>query len=502
MANDNNFFHRLGSFFGFGTSITPPVNQRQRFRGGNRLKPEESQQSFSLEYAQNTSHALHLNSAVARATTRAIRLGVLGSGIKLRSELKNRTKDRATKAYKMNEKANDLVAKEWEKWGRVVTIDGTLGWHDACGQVLSTIIESGEAFVRIYSIPPENRTKGVKSNIPLSIQIIEADALDSHHSGEALNDDYWLDGIKYDKFHRPLAYALKVCIRGTYETREYDARDILHLFIRSEQRPNSRRGWPWLVPVQGTIDRLDSFLAARLLHAEQSSAVTDYIIQDANLGNPIAPEEDLASYDDVVDQGNKGGGVRLLPPGSQVVTRAQIQTTAVDPYVETCQQQIAMAAGITYESLTLDHSRSNFSSARMGTLVNNERFDEIRKYLMTEFFDIIYRKWVSAWLLTSPKEPTLSENPDEYYHSWQHKQRPYVEPYKQLAAAKTAHELGVVSKTSIANDLGYDLDSEIKQMAKDQKAAKEAGITPKEEPQSQGPKPPSLESPQKPSDGV
>ena len=476
MAN-NNIFQRLGSFFGFGgSSLTPPINSRQRYRGGNRLKPEESQQSFSLEYAQNTSHALHLNSAVAKAATRAIRLGVLGHGIKLRSEIKNRTKDRTTKAYKPNEKANEIVVKDWENWGRVVTIDGKLSWNDACGQVLSTIIESGEAFIRIYNIPPENITKGIRSNIPLSFQIIEADSLDSTYSGEVEGDNYWLDGIYFDKFHRPLKYALKVCIRGLYETRTFDARDILHLFFSSEQRPNSRRGWPWLVSVQGTIDRLDAFLAARLLHAEQSSAVTDYIIQDLNVGSPIAPEESLASYDDVIEQGNKGGGVRLLPPGSQVASRPQIQSHSAEPYVKICEDQIAMSVGITYEGLTLDHSKSNFSSARMGSLVNNERFDEIRKYLIDNFFDVIYRRWVSAWLLTSPPEPTLSQKVEDYKHSWQHTHKPHIEPNKQITAAKQAYELGVVSKTSIASDLGYDLDSEIKQIVREEKMAKDAGI--------------------------
>lgn len=474
MADNNNFISNFFSRFGFGSavggSLNPPTNRRQRIRGYTKLEPEQTQHTGSLDYARNFSHNLFLNSATAKAVGRAFRSGVIGSGVKLRSEVRHKNKDRRTGTYKLNNAVNEKIVKDWEAWGRTATVDGELTWHKLTRKVLSTIIESGECYIRLLDIPPSNEAKGIRSHIPFSMQILESDMLDENYTGtiDENSGEYWMEGIKYDRFNKALSYAFKVIVRGFYETREYDARNTLHLYVSDELRPNARRGWPWLTNVLTVIDRLDAYLATQLLHAESNAAINTYVIPDST---QAAPLDDNTSYEELADQSNRGGGIRVLPAGSQVHERPQIASQQLDQFVTTSLRQVAAAVGITYESIALDHSRSNFSSARMGNLVNSDRFDEIRKFLIEEFFDVAYRRWLRAYLLTNPFPASPSENTDNYHHSWIAKKIPHVEPVKAVTAAEKLHKLGIVSKATIAQDLGYDLDSELKQMVIDEKAS-------------------------------
>lgn len=475
MANNifNNFFTKLGFGSATGGSINPPSNRRQRTRGYVKLEPEQAQQISSLDYARNFSHNLFINSATAKAVGRAFRSGVIGSGIKLRSELRHKNKDRKSGTYKLNTVVNEKIVNDWEKWGRTATVDGELSWHKLTRKVLSTIIESGECYIRLLDIAPSNESKGIYSNIPFSMQLLESDMVDETYGGPITENsgEYWMDGIKYDRFNKPLAYAFKIVVRGLYETRVFDARNTLHLYVADEVRPNARRGWPWLTNVLTVIDRLDAYLATQLLHAESNAAINTYVIPDPTMADPVF-EDDQNPYNDLVEQGNRGGGVRILPAGSQVVERPQIASQQIDQFATASLRQVAAGVGLTYESISLDYSRSNFSSSRMGNLSNGDRFDEIRKFLIEEFFDVAYRRWLRAYLLTSPFPNSPSEKIEDYQHSWVSKKTPHVEPVKAVVASEKLHNLGIISKSTIAQDFGYDLDSEMKQMALDDKTAK------------------------------
>ena len=478
MANNNKgFLGFLSNMFGGGMSVSPPVNLRQRVKGYTKLDPETSQRSYSLDYSRNFSHNLFVNSAPAIAVGNAFRHGVLGSGVRLRSEVKNKHKDRTTGQHKYNERANERIEKDWKKWGKCCTVDGLLGWHEFSRKTLNTIIESGEAFIIMYDIAPENRIKGIKSNIPLSFQLLEGDMVDETYAGEITNaGDYWIEGIKYNKFGRPLSYAFKVVVNGLYETKIYDARNILHLFMADKLRPNARRGFPWLTPVVSTIDKLEAYMSSMLLYMEQSSSVNTYIVPEAGVGDTQGPQpEEL--YESVHNESNRGGGIRVLPPGSSVIERPQVGAAQLDPFIQASLRTVAMAVGLTYEALTLDFSKTNFSSGRLSNLVNTDRYNEVRTYLIENMFDVIYEKWLKAYLLTKPFDSLPSENPEDYNHTWSIKKQQYIDPTKALNASKTAYELGIVSKSTLAEDHGYDYASELKLQAQDIRAVAEAGLS-------------------------
>ena len=482
MSDNNvggNLFNFLGPFnpfnwFGTG-AVTPDANPRQVIKSSTRLKPEETQRN-SLEVAQNFSHFLALNSPVAKGALIKLRSGVIGEGVKLRSEIKKKYKDRKSKAEALNDKVNKAIEQEWEKWGRAVTVDGQLSWYEATRKILTAIAESGECFVKIYRIIPKNRFLGEQTKVRLSIQILEGDMLDSTYITNGLTEDggYWESGIYYDKFSRPLKYAFKVKTNGNvYQTQVFDAKNILHLFMADEQRPETKRGWPWLVSVRQTIDQMESFKKVQLAHAEEAASVNTYVIPSLQAAGGVAPDEEV-DYSGITDEASRGGGTVILPPGYEVKERPQIPLGQLEPFINTAQKDVAMSWGFSREAITNDHTGSNFSQARLAMLSDVERYKEVQRFLEIKLFDPMFRLWVIEFLLTNPPFVT-SENPDDYPHTWIFRSYPYVEVVKGTQAKIMQMNAGLVSPKTVANELGYDYEAEMKQRAMDEQVAAENG---------------------------
>ena len=455
---------------------------RQTAKAFYRFTPEQSQSSnLSLIEAQNFSHDIFLNSNFGRSIGRSFRQGVLGDGLTLRSEVryKNPSRSSAQKgARKLNDAVNKQIQDDWKKWSRAVSRCGQLSWDELCRLVLSTMIESGEVFIRLYEAAPENQAKGVtkKGGVPLTLQVLEADMVDEKRTNvvdEAGN--YWIQGIKFDPDGRPLAYAFRVIINGNYETREFPASNVLHLFMRDEQRPSTRRGWPWVTASRHLTDQADAFIKAQLVHAQRSATPNAYVVQ-APEGQTVTPADEALDYSGITNRSSADGSIVTLPHGSSVTEAKHNVASSIEPYIVATQQLVAMGIGITSDELSLDSSRQNFSGLRAGGIKNAGRYSEVRTFLINNFYNIIYRVWWLPRYLLTIKDNTWSVDPDAYPFSWSYKHPPYVEPVKQLEAHQLAYDLGVVSKSTIAHDLNYDFESEQQQRLLDSRIEKTNAI--------------------------
>ena len=481
MAENTSFAKKVRNFFGFYAAGPKPVNKRQQLILQTRYTPEDSQKGMSLERSQNVSHDAAIYSAVGKAVARSIRLGVIGSGINLRSEIKRRNANRETKEKKLNDRLNTAIEAAWKEWGQACSLDGLHSWHVMTEKMLTSMVVSGDCFIRLHNIPAENRVTGYKSKVKFSIEVVEGDMIDTNYHGQinSDSDQYWLGGIKYDKYNRPLTYAVKVIQRGVYNTALIPAREMIPVRMDGELRPNSRRGWPWITPVAFTPDRMETVLKAHAGHTESAAAYNTYLVPPEHSGYD-APFEDETEeerekreqaigkqYQNIIDSGNRGGGFKVLPAGTEVKERTQIPPSQIDEFVLVMLRQVSLAIGVTYERLALDFSKSNFSSSRLSSIMDSERFSEIRKVLTNEVFDVIFKRWLTKLLLTD-KFRQESQDLSEYEHTWTVKKQSSVDPQKSIAAASMAYKLGIVSKETIATELGYDYPSEQKTRVKNQ----------------------------------
>lgn len=464
-------------------ATSPDSNWRQVQKSNARYTGKQAQ-AESLESMQNFSHFLFLNSALARAIGQQFRLGVIGTGIHLTSEVKKKNPVRGSRAangdniYKLDKPINKQIEEDFKRWGRAVTVDGQLSFYESMRKVLTTVIESGEAFILFHDVEARNPMLGRQlfgqKNKPVvfSYSILEGDFCDSmYHSGDSGGGDFWEMGIKYNRWGMPLKYAFKVEVNGLYQTREYDAQNVLHLFMRDTQRPGTKRGYPWILPVRHMVDMSEAYMKVQLKHAEQAASVNTYMTMPLDTDQPQGFDE--TDYADLIEAGNTGGGTRLLPSGTIVTEKQQIPASQLEPFIRAAEQQIAIAAGITYEGLTGDYSQSNFSSARLSNIVNSERFGELQTFIINKFLEIVYERWLKAYLLTQPFKRNIPTDLSFYNHSWSTRVWPPVEVDKAMKAALAKIEAGIASKSSIARDFGYDFETEVMQRKRDEELEKE-----------------------------
>ena len=464
------------NWFGSGGHLTPETNAAQRQAATTHNKPEE-EQALNLQRAQNASHSLCLNSPMARSVLRAYRTGVLGNeGIKLRSEARRRNKTRGNeKVYKLNEPLNAALEKAWTEWGKCVSICGEYSWLDTQRQIINTIIESGDCLVRFYPVAPSNEAKGIKSDIMLSLQVIEGDRIDCSYNGSISSEgEFWQDGIKMDRFGRKLAYAIETKIsERLYETREYDAKDILHLYFRSEERAGAVRGWPMLTSVRHVASEVRRFVEATIDFQQSNASTVAWVSPDPS-STPPAPltEEDV---DAITEQSTRGGGVRLLPSGATVHERNTAQATQIGPFIDATEEMVGMASGLTKELVTGNMTNTNFASGKLGQLLNNEQFMEKQQFMVENVHEPTLARFMKVWLLVA-KGRDISLNLEDYKHSWITRTYPTSEELKAANAAKVNLELGLTSRTRLANERGIVWEDEVIQMGREQQILKENNV--------------------------
>ena len=82
---------------------------------------------------------------------------------------------------------------------------------------------------------------------------------------------------------------------------------------------------------------------------------------------------------DVLDKNMEPGSVYNLPPGKEITFgNPPAVGLEYEPYAAVTLRSIATGYGVTYESLTQDYSKVNFSSGRMGWIEFHRNVEQWR----------------------------------------------------------------------------------------------------------------------------
>ena len=110
--------------------------------------------------------------------------------------------------------------------------------------------------------------------VPLQLQVLEADHLDSGKTEELRDGGFVLQGIEFDALGRRRAYWLYPTHpgdgRGALVSHRVPADRVLHLFERL--RPGQVRGVPWFAPVMLKLRDLDGYDEAELVRKKIEAA--------------------------------------------------------------------------------------------------------------------------------------------------------------------------------------------------------------------------------------
>ena len=143
-----------------------------------------------------------------------------------------------------------------------------------------------------------------------------------------------------------------------------------------------------------------------------------------------------------------------------------------DPFTRNVLRSVAAGLGVSYGSLTGDLSDANYSSQRVGMLLEREGYRADQQYLVNAFYRPIY----SAWSYWSQLTGAVRTPADPAAVKWQPRGFPWIDPAKDAQGDMTRVAVGIDSLTRQAQEQGRTLEEVFAERKAEIEAAKAAGV--------------------------
>lgn len=372
----------------------------------------------------------------------------------------------APKATDVDEFLVKEIAGIWRRWAgtTVCDADGLLTFAGLQRQVLSTVMESGEALIR-------RRWRRMRDGLelPMQLQVLEPDFLDTTKDGlPGQQGGKIVQGVEFDAIGRRVAYWLFDEHPGSryvagVTSRRVDATEIIHVF--DVLRAGQVRGVSWFAPAIVNLKDFDEYEDATIMR-QKIAALFAAFVTDPNGSSDTLGQVDPA--DDQVE-GMEPGMVKYLAPG-ETVEFASPPLVGNDGFSERTLRRVAAGIGVTYEDLTGDYSQVNFSSARMGRLAHwGNVYDWQWNMIVPRLCDPVW-----AWAMEAAAAVGLVDELPAA--EWTAPPMPMIDPDKEGLAYIRRVRSGAMTFSEMIREQGRDPDAHLAEYAEDQKKLDALGI--------------------------
>ncbi|MFZ2309604.1 MAG: phage portal protein [Rhodoferax sp.] len=323
----------------------------------------------------------------------------------------------------------DAVDKLWGEWAKVCDADGVSDLYGLQAMAYRAMEQDGEVLVRLRARRTEDGLP-----VPLQIQVLEIDWLDSSRMGSN-GPNTILNGIEYDPLGKIVFYwlwdqhpgELVAGRRGKTSSYPVPAARIIHLF--APQRPGQGRGFTRLAPVIARVRDVQLYEDAELQRKNLETRLS--VIASGDVSSMSMTESEAQGT--VRRTGELGtlasGGITQVPSG---VNLTLVEPKAAGGYVEYVKYQlhlIAAGMGVTYEMLTGDVREVNFSSARVSMLEFRRNAEQMQWLtLIPRLCEPIWRAFVDAASMAGKMKA------NDYGVDWSTPKWTYVNPVQDVAA--------------------------------------------------------------------
>ena len=426
----------------------------------------------SLSKLRDRSREMVRNNPYAKQAKRTTQVNVVGSGIKLQSQVQQ------VRGRKPSEAINRLIEEKWHLWTRAQYCDvaGRHSFHMMEWLATGALPESGEALFRIIRRPFGG------SRVPLALEMIESDVLDEEYQGPTLAKlNEWRMGVEINEWGRPVRYAFLTRHPGDYWFQNapqkgdkhvfLPAADVIHLFL--PERPQQHRGVPWFHSVMADAHQLQGYEEAAVIRARAGASVMGFV---------TSPEGELEGDDVEADRRIsefEPGMWKYLEPGQNVsVPNISSPDQQYEMFVKNKVRRFASGFGCSYETLSRDFSETNYSSSRLSLLEDREHWKVIQSYLIENFHNRVFREWLDLAVLAGELPFDDYDSRPERYDTprWMARGWDWVDPLKEAKAYRQMEQAGYMTKAQIVAKLGGDFFDNLTEFSREQQAASELSV--------------------------
>lgn len=365
-----------------------------------------------------------------------------------------------------DEGANDKIESAWYEWKKagVCDVSGELSYHEIERLMLRSTARDGHALCRIVRFWKGNR-------FGIALQPIESDALDTNYNVTLPNGNIVVMGVEMDVWRKRVAYHILTKHPGDYFTptrpnndrrERVPADEIIHLrFLR---RVGQTVGVSWFAPVMDLLEMLRGYEEAELISARSEACKGGYFYNDmtgeAGFSGTVA---------------DPSGIKKKMVPGQQEILPYGWKYQANNPthpngnysnYRVGVLRGVASGLGCSSNVLANDLTGVSYSSLRGGLLDEREIYKMLQSWFISRFELQVFNAWYESTMINRAINLPISKFDKFNAPYFQGRRWAWVDPKKDIEAAKLAIEAGFSSHREIVAENGkYILD-----VAREQKA--------------------------------
>lgn len=367
------------------------------------------------------------------------------------------------------------VLPYWKSWTEYADADGQLDYYGLQSLIARTVFESGECLVRQRLRLPEDGLE-----IPLQLQVLEPDYLDDTRQGETAGGGWIWGGIEFNALGQRVAYWLYPEHPGevasfrkkSFESKRVPAEYVQHIY--EKQRPGQARGVPRLATSMLRLRDLDDYEEAELVRKGYEACFAAFVIgKDGTrtLGQSAVDPKSGQRVETL-----SAGMITYLDDAQDVRFGQPSPIGGYGEYTGAHLHAIAAGVGITYEQMTGDLSRVNFSSARVG-LIEFRRLIEVWQWLT--FVPMHGTRTVRAWEQAARVAGKVRGR-DPLQIEWTPPKWDYVDPTKEVAASRDEIAGGLASLSEKLRARGFDPEAVFAEIGQDVQSLSDAAGIPRE----------------------
>ena len=203
--------------------------------------------------------------------------------------------------------------------------------------------------------------------------------------------------------------------------------------------------------------------------ATRASAAIMGFVQSPEVDMPGGPT-DPGDADDVMN-GEKvfdmsPGIIKQLAPGETFSGfNPSRPNTGLEGFLRYMLRGVSVGLGISYATATGDYSQSNYSSSRMSLLDDRDNWRVLQQWMIRSFHQKVYEAWLEMAVLSGTLDLPAFESVPEVYQDirWMPRGWEWVDPAKEVAAAKAAVRCGFMNVADVIAAKGGDIEDVFKQ---------------------------------------
>lgn len=435
--------------------------------------------SSHLDIIRGRSRQMAKDSAHFKRWLQLCAINIVGEGFALKSTPHDGI--RGMQSYKLDEMAARFI--EWHWWRFCNYRDPNNGqtWCDATGR--KTDAEIDRLNVKTQKRDGEYFIKIVRTNAnPYGIawRVLRPDWCDHTYSDSELpNGNLVHCGVEMEPAtRRPVAYYFMTIPRSAYVWSargvpliRIPASEIIHGYTQEdEDQPRGvPEGYAGLVKLK-MIEELDR---AELTAAREEACSTRSYEADKDVSAEGFKDLTLDENSDMAQaliQEKEPGQSMILPPGwKEKINTPQHPNSEHAPFKSGIIKDVASAFGVEYSNFANDWSGVSFSSVRVGTISERDAWIVAQNDFISQCKTPQFLAWLQSFLSLSVSGNFPASKYDKFSeHEFRGRRWMWVDPMKDMNAAKMAVDNGWKTNTQVAADMGTDYGDNVEEIKREQ----------------------------------